>query len=136
MWTTFQIRYTCVHGHRPTLAACPFCSAPARTSPIYRSTAFGLLTALSRVASIVSIYTFGSFQSTNPAAPILIVAIFMITGGAFSLLLPLSKDPARQSLLGKALRPYVDKLLAIRLMPCPDRQETLSQSDVTARRRN
>ena len=109
-------------------------SAHSPVPTLCRSTAFGLLTALSRVASIISIYTFGSFQSTNPNAPILIVAIFMIFGGLSSLFLPLTKDPVRQSLLGKALRPCVDRLTALTKGPRQrvEHKEAVSHSEIAA----
>ncbi|KNC78916.1 hypothetical protein SARC_08671, partial [Sphaeroforma arctica JP610] len=61
-----------------------------------RSTGFGLLTVLGRIASIVATTTFGKLVHSNPAYPILLTALFLFIGCVTALRIPeVKRDKAR-----------------------------------------
>ena len=76
--------------------------------PSCRSSALGLLSLVTRVAAIISNFTFGALQTTNPSLPIFLVSVALIVAGIsiMPVFLPLSNDPDH-SLFGKQFRKWM-----------------------------
>ena len=75
--------------------------------PSCRSSALGLLSLVTRVAAIISNFTFGALQTTNPSLPVFLVSVALIVAGIMPVFLPLSSDPDQHSLLGKQFRKWM-----------------------------